>query len=64
MVPYALRHLATPPHGMPLDDALLDALLPARAEEATPEDLERAAALCQQRADKVSVARSAVARAR
>jgi hypothetical protein len=34
-------------------DALLDALLPARAEEATPEELERAAALCHQRADEV-----------
>jgi len=49
---------------MPHDDALLDALLPAREEEATPEDLERAAALCQRQADKVRVARSAVARAR
>jgi len=34
-------------------DGLLDALLPARADEATAEELERAAALCHERANEV-----------
>ena len=46
------------------DDALVDALLPARAEEATPEELERAAALCQKQADKVRGASRGRGRAR